>query len=160
MIDKKIYREADSMELTLHPSLLQKIRTCGDGLSVQVLLDMDTGEIWGDLQIGNDWNDYHDDAVVTIGWWDAARAEALVEPRESDDWDDDEQYDRWLAEELECLIKKQARYAAYCTRVERVELERGNRDHADRVWGEVEPDDFCGLTPWYEECRQRGVTVL
>ena len=154
--EKDLYERVDLMELTLHPKLIDKILTCGDGLHIQVNADMETGEVWGDLCIGNDWMEYHDDDIITVGDFSAYKAEFLVGSEE--DWDDEDEYREELVYALTQDIGQKTRQAIFCELVDRREYERGNRDFS--AWSYCSYDDFSGLTSMRQIALERGLPIV
>ena len=75
---KTIKRAIGGKEYNVKSGLAREVRGADDGLGsysntyVQINLDKDTGEIWGDFHcsIGrNSWTEYHEDNIVSLGMY-------------------------------------------------------------------------------------------
>lgn len=77
------------MKMIFERGLLTRIRdaneyadnsmACYSNMKIQVFYDMESHRVWGILQIGNSWTQYHDASVVSVGMFAGRYTRAELE---------------------------------------------------------------------------------
>ncbi|MBL3897915.1 hypothetical protein [Bifidobacterium longum] len=77
------------MKMIFERGLLTRIRdaneyasdsmACYSNMKIQVFYDMESHRVWGVLQIGNSWTQYHDPNIVSVGMFAGRCSRAELE---------------------------------------------------------------------------------
>lgn len=77
------------MKMIFERGLLARIRdaneyadnsmACYSSMKIQVFYDMESHRVWGILQIGNTWTQYHDPNIVSVGMFAGRYTRAELE---------------------------------------------------------------------------------